>query len=986
MRRYGSLALLLTAFALPDRVAFALDPGSPPAQYSHTVWRTSDGLPDNFVQALLQTRDGYLWLGTAEGLVRFDGTQFTVFDTQNTPALHHNSVVSLLEQRNGVLWVGTSGGGVALYEKGRFVASYDNSNGLPNNYVRSLFEDRDGAIWITAHGGGLVRYSNGQFASYTRKDGLPSDSLRTVYQGKDGTLWIGTDEDGICAMRERRFACFDKSSGLRSNQIRAFHQDRLGRLWIGTRAGGLHLFDGRRFVPFQGEPGLPNNAVRAIAEDSDGNLWIGTEGGGAFRLRGNAFTAFSTRDGLPHSFVRSIVEDREGNLWLGTRGGLSRLRDKKAVTWTTSEGLVSDNVRAIFEDSRGRMWIGTGTGISLIENGSARTVRLSSEWSRDVIRSFAEARDGSMWIGADTGLYRWKDGLVTKLDGSPAARAQSVRGLLEDRQGRLWAGVPDGLLLMENGAARIFSRRDGLPADGINAIAQDRNGTLWLATEDGLLEHRDGRFRKFTSREGLSHDRVTSLHVDATNALWIGTRGGLTRFRDGSFATFRRRDGLNSDNLLQVVEDRTGHLWLTSRRGVSRISKRELEDFAAGRIRELRPVSFDTSDGMKSQECNGEAQPAGILARNGHLWFPTVQGVVVFNPLNIRTNPVPPSVVIERVVSGSRSWPAAGGSISLSADSGDLEFQFTAISLSAPERVRFRYRLDGYDAGWIETGRRRSAWYTNLPPNKYKFRVLAYANDGSWPREESSLELNLQPRFYQTAWFYVVCGAFALGLVALVYRIRVVGIHRRYEAVLEERARIGREIHDTLMQGVTGVALQLEVASQRVLQSPGVAKAQLDRALTRLDEVVADARRTVLDLRATQPAEGDMEIPLRKLASELAEERGIQVTVSVEGPPRPLPETTRVHLLRIAREAVTNSVLHSRAAHLRLTLRFQPGEVHLLAADDGCGFDARDQSLAHFGITGMRERAEALGGRLAIRSAPGQGTEISVVAPVAGGA
>lgn len=976
-----AIVQVLAVACLAAGPVLALDPSKPPAQYSQALWRMSEGLPDNFVQSLLQTRDGYLWLGTTEGLVRFDGMQFTVFDTRNTPALHNNSVIALCEDRNGALWVGTSGGGIAVYRNGRFAATYDTANGLPDNYIRSIYEDRDGVIWITAHSGGLIRFRDGRFHALTKRDGLPDDSLRTVFQDSRGDLWIGMDEHGICVMRGRSIRCYGKESGLRSEQIRAIHQDREGRLWVGTRAGGLHVFEGGRFRPVAGIEAV---AVRAIVEDRHGSLWVGTEGAGLWRIRQGQITRLTPREGLPHSFVRAVLEDKEGNLWLGTRGGLLRLRDKKVETWTTTEGLVNDDVRVLLADPSGRVWFGTRAGLSVLEQGVVRTIRLSPEWSRDVVRTLARTADGTIWIGADTGLFRWRSGLVARVSLPPLGEAPAVRVLFVDRAGRLWIGLWDRLFVYEQGLLSDETTRMGRNVSGVNAIAEDLGGTIWIGTEEGLFALKDRLADRMTSSSGLSHDRVTSLHADASGTVWIGTRGGLTRFKNGRIDVFRRRDGLLSDNILSVTEDRLGYLWLTSRRGVMRVRKQELEEFAEGRIGYLHTVSFDTSDGMRSAECNGGEQPAAAMTPDGRMWFPTVAGAVVFDPQSLRDIPPPPRVVIERVIAQGKSWPVARDPILIGAGSGDVEIQFTAISLGAPERVRFRYRLDGYDQEWVESGGRRSAYYTHLPPGTYRFRATAYANDGSWPREEASVELTMEPHFYQTWWFYILGGCAVGALAWAAYQARMMTVHRRYKAVLEERARIAREIHDTLMQGVTGVALQLEAASRRLPAEPLQVKSRMERALARLDEVVAEARRTILELRAGSLDELDGEHALREMAERMSEEHGVQIRLRVEGQKRSLAPQVCTELAKIAREAAANAIRHSGASRVDVVLRYEADAVRLMTCDDGRGFDPAHPPETHFGLTGMRERARSIGGSVKIHSRPGAGTEVEVKVPAGG--
>ncbi len=963
-------------------IVWALDPLKPVSQYSHALWRSEDGLPHNFIQAILQTRDGYLWLGTLEGLVRFDGAQFTVFDTQNTRALRHNSVVALCEDRHGALWIGTSGGGIACYKAGAFTATYTTANGLPNNYIRAIYEDRAGGIWITAHDGGLVRFENGRFHVFTSADGLPENSMRTVLEDSRGRLWAGANEAGLAVLEGQRFRRLGPDSGLRSGQVRVIYEDRRGRLWVGTRGGGLHLWQDGSFRVFTTQHGLPNNTIRAILEDRAGNLWVGTEGGGLARFNGGVFATFNTRDGLPHGFVRSLFEDREGNLWVGTRGGLSRLRDKDVATWTTAEGLINDTVRTVMEDSSGRMWIGASTGLNVIQNERIRTIPLSRDGLRDHVRALARGDAGVVWIGADSGLYLYRDGAISRIPLPDAFSTRSVRSIRQDSRGRLWVGTYGGLLLRQGGVWTAFTPASGLPLQSVAAIAEDRSGGIWFGGAGGLARWRDGRFEGFTPSDGLAHNVVTCVHFDAENTLWAGTRGGLSRYRNGKFHSFTRRDGLLSDNILHIVEDHQRRLWLSTPRGVSRVEIRELEDFASGRVAALNPVTFDTSDGMKSAECSGDSSPGGCRARNGRIWFATAHGAVVFDPLQVRVKLPPPPVLVERVSAGARSILSVVDAVSLPVGEGNLEIQFTAIALGAPEGVRFRYRLDGVDAGWIDAGRRRSAYYANLPPGEYRFRVQAASNERIWPREETVLAIQLRPRFYQTAWFYGLCLLALGGAAAAAYRLHVRGIHSRYEAVLAERMRIGREIHDTLMQGVTGISLQLEAASKRLLSSPAQAKQEIDRALSQMDETLAEARRCVLELRSGGERQLDFGAAIRRLVEDLTSGHPIQAKVTFEGTPKRVAPEVQAQLLRVLREAVTNTLVHSRAQNLWVTLRFENGSVRLRVADDGRGFDIHAPNNLHFGIIGMRERVEQLGGHLEVRSAPGEGAEVSVAAPL----
>jgi ligand-binding sensor domain-containing protein/two-component sensor histidine kinase len=950
-----------------------LDPASPVSQYSHSIWQTSDGLPNNSVQALAQTRDGYLWLGTLEGLVRFDGHHFRVFDTKNTAALKHNSVVTLCEDRRGVLWIGTSGGGVTWYENGKFSGPLA---GLPNSYIRAIHEDAAGNIWITAHDGGLVRYSGNTFRVITTKDGLPSNSVRTVLSEPNGDVWIGTDEDGAALLRKGTLTRFGPMEGLTNGQVRALYRDGKGRLWVGTRGGGLFVYKSGRFVSFAGNRDLASKAIRGLLEDRDGNLWIATENGGLARFRDGSVARLTSRDGLPHSFVRALLEDTDGSLWLGTRGGLVRLKNKKVLTLTTSDGLISDNVRTVFGDAQGRVWLGTATGLSCWLNG--RFFR-AADWPKDAIRAITQAADGTMWFGAGSVLFSWREGKIQRYSFANGLPAAPIRALVEDRRGRLWIGTSAGLAILEKGRLRHAGK---LPSLDIRALAEDRSGRIWVGTSEGVVQYEDGAVHTYTSDDGLAHNVVTTLYVDRANVLWVGTRGGLSRLRDGKLLKFTRRDGLLSDNILELVEDDFGHFWISSKRGVARIARTDLEAFASGVRHEIPSIVYDTADGMKSSECNGGAQPAGWKTRDGRVWFATVHGVVVFDPREARPPMAPPRAVIEAVVAGRESIQAAGSQpVRIRAGESDFEIQYTAISLAAPERVRFRYRLDGFDSDWIDAGQRRSAYYTNLPPGDYRFRVTAYDRDGGAPGEEAAAMLQLEPFFYQTAWFPFACLGLLAGAAAASYRLRIRSLHRGYAAILAERARIGREIHDTLMQGVAGISLQLEAASQKLERAPREAKVEIDRALAQLDDALAETRQCVLELRTPKRPIQDLDAAIRALADRLASDRGVRTSIVIEGTKRRLPEHLQTNLLRIAREAITNAALHSHARHLSITLRFDDGQVRFQAVDDGCGFDAARLPGDHFGIVGMRERSEQLGGKLECRSAPGRGTEIDVIIP-----
>lgn len=973
------------AILLPGLMA--LDPARPLPQLSQKVWRIEEGLPENFVRTLLQTRDGYIWLGTQEGLVRFDGMQLRVFDTRNTRELRSNSIVTLCEDREGVLWIGTDGGGITRYAGGRFLDNLGKPEGLENDYIRHLYAAPDGGVWITAHSGGLIRMRGKERQRWTTADGLPSDSLRTVLQDRQGRLWIGADEAGLSLWENGVSRRFGPADGLAGDQIRVLYEDSRGQVWVGTRGAGLYRWDGKRFRVLTIRDGLPGISVRAIHEDRGGALWIGLESGGLARYHHGRFEVLDTTQGLPHNFVRALLEDSEGNLWVGTRGGLLRLRERTVNTWTTTEGLINDNVKTVFADSAGSVWVGTSTGLNLIRGGKIQTINLSGDWAKDFVRAIAQGPDGAMWFGTDNGLYRRDNRGIQRWGKSAGLPDNRIRAIAHDSQGQVWVATVRGLAIVSPRGVVAGERLggafagSGLDSDQAHAIAADAAGAVWIGSGRGLFRYAGGGLRRFTEADGLPHNAISALHVDGHGRLWVGTRGGLSQMRGERFTSFTRRDGLLSDNILEVLDDGRGALWLSSPRSVSRVEIAELERFSRGEIAAIQPVSFDTADGMKSSELSGEGQPAGTRARDGRLWFPTAHGLVVFNPAELTRGGEPPRLLIEELRTGKQTYSASSKTVVIPAGTGDLEFQYTAISFGAPEKIRFRYMLEGFDTDWVGAGRRRVAYYTNLPPGDYRFRVEANPYNGSLPVEEVSQVIRLEPHFYQQTWFYLCWLALLAGLALLAHRIRVRGMQRRFDAVLAERVRIAREIHDTLMQGVTGISLQLEASSRQLLASPAQAKERIDVALEKLDATLAEARECILELRSPAAPPCGLAGALREMAEQLTRGLPIDLQFEVRGVERTLPGPQHAEFLRIAREAVTNTAAHAKADRLRITLAFEPDRVRFAAYDDGQGFQLEAVNGGHFGIVGMRERARGIGAELDIRSAPGAGTEVVVELP-----
>jgi diguanylate cyclase (GGDEF)-like protein len=787
VRLLCGLAVCLALVGLPSP-ARALAPDRSTGQYVLRSWRAGDRqLPSNVVQAVLQTSDGYLWLGTENGLVRFDGVRFATFDTENTEGLRHNTIQSLCEADDGTLWIGTWGGGLSRYAEGRF-ASFLAADGLGNDFVRSLAAAPDGALWIGTFGGGVVRRDrDGTFTRFGKEQGLPDLEVRTVFVDRSGGLWVGTRSGGVARFEGARFRVYDKETGLPGNYVAAIHEDRQGAMWFGTLGGGLARLAGERLTLFGTQDGLPSDQVSVVFEDREGNLWVGTRGGGLARRRGERFVTFSTADGLTNDHIRSVHEDREGNLWVGTYGGLNRFSNGTAVTYTTSEGLSNDMVWPILEDRSGDVWMGTWAGLNRFHDAGFQSFRTQDGLPSESIFALAEGNDGTLWIGTfGGGVAGYREGRFFTLPESHGLAGETVWAILPEDNGDLWVGTNGGgLVRVREGRVERYRTGDGLANDIVSCLHRDSRGDLWIGSRTGgVTRLREGRFEVIDSESGLPNDEVRCIHEDDRGVVWIGTRGGLARVKDGAFAAIGMRHGLPGRIAYWILEDHLGYMWVSSGRGIYRVLREELDAVAEGRTEQVRAELFGEADGMKSAECNGGSQPAGWRSSDGRLWFPSGSGAVVIDPSSTYKNATPPPVYVEKVVVDGRTihpWQLPEGPLVLGPGVDRIEFHYVGLSFTAPERNEYRYMLEGFDESWLHSGARRTAYYTSLAPGRYLFRVVASNNDGVWNEEGASLAFEVKPFFHQTFPFY---GLFALGFFLLgagILYLRMRRLRRRQE-------------------------------------------------------------------------------------------------------------------------------------------------------------------------------------------------------------
>ncbi|HPR63922.1 MAG TPA: two-component regulator propeller domain-containing protein [Thermoanaerobaculia bacterium] len=788
LRAAGLILLLFPAIPLQ-----ALDPMKSIDQYDHTMWNTEDGLPQNSVTAILQTRLGYIWFGTQEGLVRFDGVRFDIFDKSNVKAFASNSVTCLAEDREGSLWIGTTDG-LLRYRSDSF-QHFGEKEGLPGRTVNCLWSEPDGSILAATDSGNLFQFGSNRFTPVIQGTLEPNDSIRTIFRDRSGILHIGTVRQGAGQINSRGELIQDSEKELRNVPIRCIAEAQNGALWFGTSGQGLVSIHKGRIRKIGTRDGLCDEIVSTLLVDRDENLWIGTFGGLNRIRQDGSMDSFQVMEGSATNVILSLEEDLEGNLWVGTSaGGLHRFKNGTFTTLTQASGMKNDDVFSICQDGKGAMWFGTyGGGAYRLDQNILTSVSTINGLSSDVVLSVQASRNGSIWIGTAEGLNRLDNHGIRTYTVRDGLKSNTITAIYEDHEGELWIGTDGGGLSHLTGDRfTTWSLEDGLSHPIVTTVLKDREGTVWVGTDGGGLNYlQDGKIHH-DNRDGLAEGMIMVLYQDGEGDIWIGTFGdGLYRISGSEVQHWTMREGLFNDAIFEILEDDSSHLWMSTNKGVFSVTKSQLDDVARGRLDRVGCKTYGTRDGMKSNECNGGVQPAGCRSKDGRLWFPTLKGAVVVDPEHTVTNTIPPPVVIQKVQSGDRVY-SGRTPIVLEPGYDKCEFHYTGLSFFDPDRVLFRYMLSGYDHSWVEAGKRRTAFYTGLKPGRYTFRVIACNSDGIWNEEGATVSLTLLPFFTQTVWFYLLLSLIiGLGVLGL-YRIRVNHLRRRereLERLVDDRTR-----------------------------------------------------------------------------------------------------------------------------------------------------------------------------------------------------
>jgi signal transduction histidine kinase/ligand-binding sensor domain-containing protein len=958
------------------------------AQYRFDSWTADTGLPQNYIKDILQSRDGYLWFTTGDGLVRFDGVKFTVFDKANSPGLNSNRLWIVYEDPAGDLWVSTEDGRIIRRHKGTF-STYGPDAGLSGRQVASLDSDVEGRLVVSAYDDRIVRqWSDGKFVPFSPTANLsPAASLSGQL---NSGLFCSTDQMKLWCYINGRAIEWSWPKGLQNVMLMpgtALGKD--GSVWAPlANLGVLRIEPGKAPRAYTEKDGLPGKPI--ILTTGARLVLLSRDAQNAYWLT-DLETMQSQSVGLqvPNGIDTSLkaYADREGNIWFGTiRDGVFRARPQSVKSLSLNQSPESNVVYPIYEDRNGVVWIGTNEGLFRYENGKVTQDRDIGNHS---IMSIGENASGQVIVTSfDTVSIQEGDRFTIKL------RLPGVIWCTHaEDDGSLWFGYEKGLVRFKDNQNTFYSSKDGLAGDDVKVIISDNAGGLWIGSYGGLTHYKDGQFRKWTERDGLPSDTVRALYQDRDGVLWIGTYdGGLGRFKDGKFTRYTINEGLFNNGVFQILEDRRGNFWMSSNRGVFRANRQELTDFADGKISSITSVGYGKSDGMLNAECNGGRWPAGVATRDGKLLFPTQHGVALIDPNTIPINSQPPPVLIETFLV-DRSPVAIDGEVQIRPDQESFEIQYTALSFLNAENIRFRYRLEGLDNKWTEAGTRREAYFSHIPPGSYTFRVIAANSDGVWNTEGALVRLVVYPRFYRTWWFLSLAVLSFVGLAVAAYKVRINQLDRArrkqeefsrklLESQERERQRIAAELHDTLGQSLLIIKNRVALAQSDIDERETVEE-QLDELSHSASSAIEECREIAYNLRPYQIARFGLTRTLNAIFMRLNEVTGIQATAETQSIDDLLADEAQTNVYRVVQECVNNIIKHSQATEASFVISHNDHQITLMIQDNGRGFksvEPQKEDRSGFGLLGIAERVKMLGGTLQIDSS--NGTRIQIQIPV----
>jgi signal transduction histidine kinase/ligand-binding sensor domain-containing protein len=991
MERRAGIAFGILLACCP--CASALNPSLDINQYAHTAWPIREGLFKSIINSIAQTPDGFLWLGTEFGLLRFDGVKAAAWTPPGPERLPSGSIYTLMTARDGTVWIGTDTG-LASWN-GTKLNLYPQLDGYR---VQAIFQDHEGTIWIGGLGspsGRLCAIRGGTVRCYG-EDGGFGRAVLSIYE-LHGDLWVSA-EPGIWRWKPGDSKLYpmpalgrDFSEGL--NDIN-------GHLLISTASGLQEFVDGdiKRYpIPDPGQ----QLRFKQLLRDRDGALWIGTTDEGLIHVHDGRTDRFSLSGGLSGDYINTLFEDREGNIWVATSGGLDRFREFAVSTIAANQGLSTGSAWAVLAARDGAVWMGNRSGLSRWYDGRITMVNKVQGLPHDPPQSFFYDDAGRIWLFTNHELGYLQDGVFLPVTGIAGEQVHAIAG---DNAGNLWLSEDRDLLRVTAGSVveRIPWSRLGADEHAIALLPGRQPGELWLGFRlgRGVIHFKDGQIRQsYQAAGGLGEGAVEGLKLDQDDALWAATAGGLSLIKNGRAATLTSKNGLPCDTVHWVMDDDDRSTWLYMACGLVRLDRTELDAWKADSRRAVHPTVFDSSDGITghSSLISGYS-PRVAKSVNGKLWFVTGDGVSVIDPRHLPFNKLPPPVHIEQITADRKTYEASS-KVRLPPLVRDLEIDYTALSLVAPEKIRFRVKLEGRDPDWKDVGNERKAFYNDLPPRNYRFRVAASNNSGVWNEAGTFFDFSIAPAYYQTAWFQASCAAAFFLMLWGLYRYRLHQIAREFNARLDERVnertRIARDLHDTLLQSFQGLMLRFQVAHDELPGRPAEARKTLENALDQAAQAVTEGRDAVQGLRSSGVETNDLARAIGALGAELAggeelageetDSNRVESFVDVEGTPRDIHPILRDEIYRIAGEALRNAFRHAQAKRIEVTIWYGVRQFRLRVRDDGKGIDPevvdKQGRAGHWGLAGMRERAELIGGQLEMWSQRESGTQIELSIP-----
>ena len=1029
----GSIwCVVLSIWMMQLRDTAALSQVSDASGYMLDQWQADEGLPHSAVTTIFQGQDGYLWIGTGVGLVRFDGMRFVNVFEGKDPFLADSYVWSISEDKSGVLWVGSSNG-LIKYENHQ-IERFTTEQGLPNNFVRSLMHDRQDRLWVGTYGGGICLFdvltnTCQQIAAHDERD---DQFINTMMQDRDGAIWVGTDA-GLLVWRNEQWADVVGNVAMR-DQVKALTEDDEGRIWIGTSEGVYLRANNGDLSPVLSE-GNPIQAVRSFLADGDGNLWIGTEASGLHTFSDGVLTHFDADSELTNNYIYDVFQDEEGSIWIGTNGGgLNRLKTRRVNVYGTPEGLPDNIVNSLLEDSKGTFWFATSNGLARLEDQTITLYDESNGLVSDRVFSLAEDQEGGIWIGTNGGgLSRWYNGVFESFTSQDGLLSDVVFSTLVDSKGALWVGTTRGLNRIDGGKVTSYTVEDGLPNGFAVVIREGLQDDLWVGTDAGLAYFREGEFRVYAEEDGLPHNAIRALYFDAQGTLWIGTRGGVSRLVGDRFESFTTDQGLPDNVIYHIDADNAGNLWLnTGRSGILRIPIQQFDELMSGSRAQLSPIALDRSDGMRSIDGIGGFQPAGLKDRNGRLWFLTHGGAVVVKPNEIAPDLYQIPVHIEEVIADSIAIVPRAGNITIPYGTNRVTIRYTGLSYLNSNRLLFRTQLEGLEAYWSyevnDGGYSRTREFSRLAPGVYTFRVRGANRDGVWSSNEAALRIVVPFPWWRTHW---AIGGYVIFLGMCVYGIvrwRVVALERRnkeLEVVITQRtqqisqqaqrledldmlkskffANISHELRTplTLILGSTEEMRDREMGDA-TLRFVDIIENQ-GRQLLNLVSQLLDLSR--IDAGAIEPVlvRGNLVPFLQKIVSSfmpLAERRSISLEFQFSSPDI-TAEYDEEKLQQVINNVLSNAFKHTgKSGKIHVSLDASSTTAFVLIRDTGSGIKAEDLpyifdrfyqgatpaasggTSSGIGLALAKELIELQRGTISVESTPGFGSLFSIQLPL----